>query len=213
MTYESGPHEDFERHPDIRVLQGVDGLFHPSLQAKLDLLEVSPTLVTLADVPVGSTLRIRSLSAKGAEEEVRFRRNSDQSLGGKTREQWVLLKPEGDTVVEEQVNMFGACMNPTGTTLEYGNPGVRKYAHFAYAVVYPVRFRHGSEVPDTPFAEYRAPEEQLVPDILRQHLAEGWVFQGSDGALYYNEIDYSKPGAGEYVTGEVFAAEVESPRQ
>lgn len=212
MPETPGPSEDFERHPDIRGLQGIEGPHHPSLQAKLDLFKESPTLVKLADVPVDNTLRIRSLSAQGTEEEITFRRLPDQKIGDHTKEQWVLLRSDGDDVTEEPANLHGACASPTGTAVEREDRGVRQHAYFSYAVTRPVRFRHGSEVPNTPFADYKTPEEMMPPEILAQHLSEGWVFRGNDGLLYFNEVDQSWPGTGQKVTGQVTSAEIETPQ-
>ena len=204
--------KQFEEHPDIQSLQGPQGRFHESIQGKLDLFEMTPAF-NLADVPVGGTLSIRSLSYEGTEEQVRFRRLSDrEDVGGAEWEKWhyVLLGEDGGVVEGARVNMFGACASPWGTLLEAGDTiNVRQNAYFAYAVVYPVRFRHGSEVPGTPYVHYKTPEEQLDPQVLAQYLAAGkYILRDEEGRLYWDEIDTSRAGAGEYITGQVVGVEV-----
>lgn len=205
------PNEDFERHPDVRGLQGIQGPHHESLQSKLDLFRDAPVLARLADVPVDSTMRISSISGSGEKEEITFRRYADVERKGLQKPQWVLVRQEGEDYIEEPVIMHGACASPSGNLLEAdaNNRSVRQYAYFTYAVVYPLWFRHGSEVPDTPYADYRTPEEQVAPDVIQQYLAarDGYIALGDDGLLYYNTIDHSKSYV--TVTGQVTSVDIE----
>ena len=107
--------------------------------------------------------------------------------------------------------MHGACAGSSGTLMEADsdNVSVRQHAYFIYAVAYPLRFRHGSEVPDTSYAHYKTPEEQVAPEVIAQYLAsdDEYICRGADGLLYYNTIDDAK--SYEAVTGEIFAIEIE----
>ena len=175
--------------------------------------EMSSVLLNLAEVPVGGVLSIRSLSREGAEEEVRFRRLADrEERKGDDWEKWhyVLLQGNGEILPGARVNMFGACASPWGTLLEAGDSiNVRKDAYFAYAVVYPLQLRHGSEVPDSPFAHYKTPEEQMDPRVLKQYLDGGtYILKDAEGRLYWDEIDISRADAGEYITGQVIGVDV-----
>lgn len=182
------------------------GGYHETLQSRLDLFRDAPKLLEFNEVPIGAKVHIRSNSHAGEEESIVFRRLSVQEAGS-VKKEWMLLTQQEGKEIEEPVNLFGACANPRGGVMEAGALTLRKYMHFAYAVVHPLQFRHGSEVPGTEFEHYPTPEEKLDPDILRQHLETGWVFYGGDGLLYWNEIDNLR--SGQRVTGEVFAVNIE----
>lgn len=195
-----------DSHPDLQGLEGLKGDLHPTVEVKLDLFEASPRLIELNAVPIGKVLRICHKQWDGAEEELRFRRIDD--VVSSECPQFVLLELKEGQVVELPVTMYGACASPSGNLLEASRPQtVRRQAYFTFAVSFRLRFRRGSDVPQTDCARYGTPEEHLSPEMLKSHLKSGWVCRGEDGELYWNELDRAR--SYEVVTGEVLDAGVE----
>ncbi|HEX8763460.1 MAG TPA: hypothetical protein VF733_06945 [Candidatus Saccharimonadales bacterium] len=214
---EQRPSDDFERHPDIRTLQGVDGgedadHLHETVLGKLDLFLDAPVLARVADIPIDHTLTIHSLSIEGREESVTFRRHPDNQQTA--QQQWTVIRKEGDEYIEEPANLEGSFATVWGLG-ETDDIRVRQHVHFAYTVSYRLRFRHGSDVPGTSCEDYDFPEEMIDHSVIEQYLAgddpNAYVCRGADGLLYYNALDTRRSYRA--VTGQVTSVTIEPVTQ
>ncbi len=197
--------ERFERHPDVRGLEGPERFVHPHIDegfsTDLDILAAPRELLHLDSVAVGSTLVVTVFDDNGKEQELSFRREPRPRRGPG----WSIV--QGITADEA-----GKLAEVHGSGLAYTSMirlhQVCEGLSLVYITVDMLLVRSSDELPeDAVWKEMISPIGEMSPERIAANVEHGFIEYDAERDAYWKV-----PYAIEKVSGPINGARVLPPK-